>query len=68
MSSLLQVKIVTSDVSCDLKRAMKDMKEEHQDTGKIAGDSSSSVAVVVNGQVLMMAFDMTVMMAGKVQC
>lgn len=54
MSSLLQVKIVTSDVSCDLKRAMKDMKEEHQDTGKIAGDSSSSVAVVVNGQVLMM--------------
>ena len=67
MSSLLQVKIVTSEVLCDLKRAAKDMKEEHQDTGKTAGVSSSSVAVVVNGQVLMMAFDMTVMMTGKVQ-
>ena len=55
MSSLLQVKIVTSEVLCDLKRAAKDMKEGHQDTGKTAGDCSSSVAVVVNGQVLMMA-------------
>jgi hypothetical protein len=31
------------------------MKEGHHDTEKTAGDSSSSVAVVVNGQVLMTA-------------